>query len=131
MTSYRFIRNHFADSFRMLSDAAPNIGSREEKWISSNTLLEAAEITPPRPPKTPEPTGVPTFVFSTPGGRSPQSMKTSSSPGSPLTPMQFMRRADRDAVGVRPSTPTKAGPIRQRHPLVNTPKSLGQPVWKP
>ena len=130
----RFIQNHFADSFRLLPENTvhPGIGSREEKWISSSTLLEAPEpsLTPPRAPKTPEPNGVPSFVFQTPGAKSPHSLKSSPSPGSPLTPLQFMRRADHEAA--RPGTPSKAPVVRQRlhYTLGGAPRPQA-PVWKP
>ncbi|VDB90176.1 unnamed protein product [Peniophora sp. CBMAI 1063] len=128
----KFIQNHFADSFRLLPEQTAHIGSREEKWISSTTLLEAQEpnLTPPRAPKTPEPNGVPSFVFQTPGAKSPHSLKSSPSPGSPLTPLQFMRRADHE--GARPGTPSKAPVVRQRlHSTLGTPRPAQAPVWKP
>src|SRR6266702_6912400 len=109
--------------FRLLPEPMPHLGSREEKWISSSTLLEAPElITPPRPPRTPEPgsggISLPSFALSTPSGRSPQSIQTHSSPGSPLTALQFLRRVDGEGGLVRPSTPTTKGSLlHSRSPL--------------
>ncbi|KZV65803.1 hypothetical protein PENSPDRAFT_113134 [Peniophora sp. CONT] len=127
----RFIQNHFADSFRLMPEHMPHVGSRDEKWISSTTLLEAQEpnLTPPRAPKTPEPNGVPSFVFQTPNARSPHSLKSSPSPGSPLTPLQFMRRADHE--GARPGTPSKAPVVRQRLRSTLGATRPEAPVWKP
>ncbi|KAI0320620.1 hypothetical protein OF83DRAFT_529791 [Amylostereum chailletii] len=126
----KFIKTHFADSFRLLPETVVNVGTREERWISSATLLEAPEIitTPPRPPITPEPSGVPSFSLSTPGGRSPHSIKSTSSPGSPLTPLQFLRRADVD-LGTRPSTPSRSPALRPRTSVPPTPSRA--PAWKP
>ncbi|KXN87916.1 hypothetical protein AN958_07926 [Leucoagaricus sp. SymC.cos] len=120
----KFIKGHFADSFRLLSESPPRVGGLEEKWISSASLLEAAEITstntttakspPPAPPRTPEPKlpFVPSFSLLTPGGQSPRSIGSSTSTkGSPLTPLQFMRKAEPDSTTLptllRPVTPTK------------------------
>jgi len=133
----KFIKTHFADMFRLLPDTVPHFGSKEEKWISSVTLLEAPEIlkTPPHPPRTPEPKGspsaIPSFALSTPSGRSPQSFKSSPSPGSPLAPLQFMRRADVDAPGLlmRPATPSKSPMFRPRTIVHGTP--VRTPAWKP
>jgi len=130
--------------FRLLPEAMPYIGSREEKWISSSTLLEAPELitTPPRDPKTPEPGSgssgmlLPSFALSSPSGKSPQSMKTHSSPGSPLTAIQFLRRVDGEDSFLRPATPLKSSPLRNESRaslLPATMKSPGNrvPVWKP
>ncbi|KAH9048968.1 hypothetical protein EDB84DRAFT_27487 [Lactarius hengduanensis] len=136
----KFIQTHFADMFRLLPEPMPFLGSREEKWISSSTLLEAPElITPPRPPRTPEPgsggISLPSFALSTPNGRSPQSIKTHSSPGSPLTALQFLRRVDGEGGLVRPSTPTKGSLLNDhgRSPLPFAPMRSPNriPVWKP
>jgi len=130
----KFIQMHFADSFRILPDSKPQgLGSREETWISSSALLERPEsmLTPPQPPKTPEPKAIPPFSLSTPtSGRSPQSLKSTSSPGSPLTPLQFLRRADLDSVGARPLTPSK-GPMLRSRLALNGPPRPQAPVWKP
>ena len=126
----RFIRNHFADSFRLMTEGSPGSASgREEKWISSSTLLETPEETrtPLDPPRTPEPKELPSFAFTTPSGRSPLSVKSSpSTAGSPLTPLQFMRRAEHEPIFLRPETPSK--PATHRTPL-HTP-SRGA-VWRP
>src|SRR4051812_28509788 len=87
--------------------------AHEEKWISSASLLEASEHThsPSSPPRTPEPKlRIPSFSLNTPGGRSPPTLYSTSSNGSPtnaLTPLQFMRRAEVDPL-VLPVTPSKA-----------------------
>ncbi len=126
--SSRFIKNHFADSFRILPESPPRAGGQEVKWISSATLLERPEDgTPPRAPRTPEPTVpfVPTFLLMTPGGQSPRSFKSSpSTKGSPLTPIQFIRRAEPDISLLRPATPSK--PHRSK-----LPSSPNTPVWRP
>ena len=135
----RFIQTHFADMFRLLPEPMPYLGSREEKWISSSTLLEAPElITPPRAPQTPEPgsgrVSLPSFALSTPSGRSPQSIKTHSSPGSPLTALQFLRRVDGEDSFLRPSTPSKGPTLRSqsRASLPFAPRSPSRlPAWKP
>ncbi|KAG5646454.1 hypothetical protein DXG03_003504 [Asterophora parasitica] len=135
----KFIKDHFADSFRLLPESPPRPGASEEKWISSATLLEPPMETdsPPAPPRTPEPTMpfVPTFALSTPSGQSPRSMKSASnSPsakGSPLTPLQFMRRADVDAF-LRPVTPSKpASTLRPRVTTTQTHTSNRNSIWRP
>ncbi|KAJ3812916.1 hypothetical protein F5876DRAFT_74375 [Lentinula aff. lateritia] len=130
----KFIRDHFADSFRLLAapDSPGMHASGEERWISSATLLEEREQnTPPGPPRTPEPRGplLPSFSLSTPSGHSPQSMmSTPSTRGSPLTPLQFMRRAEPEApFFARPETPTKS-PSRPRT-IPTTPAR--QSIWRP
>ena len=140
----RFIQTHFADMFRLLPEPMPYIGSREEKWISSSTLLEAPELisTPVRDPKTPEPSSggtlLPSFALSTPSGKSPQSIKTHSSPGSPLTALQFLRRVDGEESFLRPATPLKGSTLRNNgrasraslpHAPIRSPNRA--PVWKP
>ncbi|TCD70502.1 hypothetical protein EIP91_003263 [Steccherinum ochraceum] len=46
----KFIKDHFADAFRLLPESPPRLGSREEKWINSSTLSQAsAQI--PEPPQ--------------------------------------------------------------------------------
>ncbi|CAA7260213.1 unnamed protein product [Cyclocybe aegerita] len=128
----KFIKSHFAESFRIAPESPPRLG--EEKWISSATLLGVQESgsSPPAPPRTPEPTVpfVPTFSFMSPGGLSPQSLKSGSSPSakgsSPLTPLQFIRRAEPDLSLLRPPTPSKT-PARSH--LSNTPTRA--PAWRP
>ncbi|GJE84717.1 hypothetical protein PsYK624_007930 [Phanerochaete sordida] len=126
----KFIKEHFADAFRLVPDSPRRpVPSAEEKWISSATLQQQSiqEIlnTPPSHPRTPEPSSsyIPSFALSTPG-TSPKSTK-SSSPGSPLQPIQFIRRADRDSPLLRADTPTR--PPRPTS-VANTPKP---PVWRP
>jgi hypothetical protein len=139
--SDRFIETHFADMFRLLPEPMPYLGSREEKWISSSTLLEAPELitTPARDPKTPEPNSggalLPSFALSSSSGKSPQSIKTHSSPGSPLTALQFLRRVDGEESFLRPATPLKSSPLRNQTrpslPLATLKSPNGVPVWKP
>ncbi|KAH9939908.1 hypothetical protein B0H21DRAFT_755749 [Amylocystis lapponica] len=133
----KFIKEHFADAFRLLPESPPHfgspsrLGSREEQWISSATLSQAAEmIASPTPPRTPEPNlpFIPSFALSTPSGKSPQSLKSTPSPGSPLTAMQFFRRVDRESPSVRPETPS-----RSSHPGISPVlnSSARQPAWRP
>ncbi|KAF8901676.1 hypothetical protein CPB84DRAFT_1777177 [Gymnopilus junonius] len=131
----KFIKDHFADSFRIAPESPPRLGSQAEKWISSATLLEAQE--PSTPPRTPEPQGpfVPSFSLLTPSGQSPQSLKSSpSTKGSPLAALQYIRRADPElstghSTGMlRPATPSKP-PLRGRNLTANTPARTS--VWRP
>ncbi|KAG5729725.1 hypothetical protein E4T56_gene1064 [Termitomyces sp. T112] len=134
----KFIRDHFADSFRLLSESPPRFGSSEEKWISSSTLLEAPVevVTPPVLPRTPEPTVpfVPSFSISTPDGKSPRSLHSASnSPstkGSPLTPLQFIRRADVDNI-LRPGTPSKPSTTFSPGAITQTHTSTRNLIWRP
>ncbi|KAG2043113.1 hypothetical protein BDR03DRAFT_942887 [Suillus americanus] len=129
----KFIKDHFADIFRIIPPesppkfGSPRFGSRDEKWISSATLLEAPEIVTTPPPLTPEPRGpfLPSFTISTPGAHSPHSVKSTPSSGSPLAPLQFLRRANADAM--RPVTPSK--PHRPRTSIPNTPARHN--LWRP
>ncbi|KAJ7095138.1 hypothetical protein B0H15DRAFT_880934 [Mycena belliarum] len=131
----KFIKDHFADSFRLFEDSPPRPGAGEVKWISSTTLLEAAvesDDIPPQPPRTPEPHGssVPSFSLITPSGNSPQSLKSSpSNKGSPLTPLQFIRRADPDAVPLHPVTPSKQPSHHRTRKTSSTPAR--NTVWRP
>jgi len=108
LTDHRFIKDHFADTFRLLPDSPQRAGAQEEKWISSATLLESPQATeaPPLPPCTPEPKGpsIPSFSLLTPNGHSPRSLGSTPSTGSPLRSLQFIRRADPET---RPTTPSK------------------------
>jgi hypothetical protein len=127
----RFINDHFAESFRLAPESPPRPGAPEEKWISSATLLEAPELA--TPPRTPEPRlpFVPSFALSTPSGHSPHSIKSNSPSvkGSPLTPLQFIRRADVDAM-LRPVTPSKPPSVRTRNTAPNTPMTRNS-IWRP
>ncbi len=141
--SGRFIQTHFADMFRLLPEPMPYLASREEKWISSSTLLEAPELisTPTRDNQSPEPSGggmlFPSFALSTstPGGKSPQSFKTHSSPGSPLTALQFLRRVDGEENFLRSTTPFKSSTPHRSGRTSLPPGSIRSPnrtqVWKP
>ncbi|EMD41096.1 hypothetical protein CERSUDRAFT_111672 [Gelatoporia subvermispora B] len=129
----KFIKEHFADAFRILPDnspSSPRLRSREEKWISSTSLTHAAENLSNGLPRTPEPgsPSVPTFSLLTPSGTSPKSVKTASSPSSPLTPLQFLRRADRESPVYRPDTPSRSS-RSGRTSALNTPAR--PPVWRP
>jgi hypothetical protein len=132
----KFIKDHFADLFHLIPESPPRLGTQEEKWINSTTLLEAPEITetPPPPPRTPEPKFpfLPSFSLSTPSGQSPRSIK-SASPGSPLVPLQFIRRADLDPSLARPSTPSKSSSNSTLRPRMPVPahSSSRNFVWRP
>ena len=139
----RFIQTHFADMFRLLPEPMPYLGSREEKWISSSTLLEAPELTntPARDNESPELSSggmlFPSFALPTPSGKSPQSIKTHSSPGSPLTALQFLRRVDGEDSFLRSATPfkTRSSTPRSSGRMSLPPGSVRSPnrapVWKP
>ena len=142
--SGRFIQTHFANMFRLLPEPMPYPGSREEKWISSSTLLEAPELisTPVRENETPEPCSggmsFPSFALSNSSGISPTSIKTHSSPGSPLTALQFLRRVDGEDSFLRPVTPFKSSTPRSSGRTSLPPGSVRSvrspnmaPVWKP
>ncbi|KAG8218441.1 hypothetical protein J3R82DRAFT_4067 [Butyriboletus roseoflavus] len=133
----KFIKDHFADQFRIMPPespphlGSPRFGSREEKWISSATLFEAQQFTTsPPPPRTPEPLGpmIPSFILSTPDARSPHTVKSSPSSGSPLAPLQFMRRANPDGPQIRPITPSKPPTHRPRTSIPSTP---ARHTWRP
>jgi hypothetical protein len=127
----RFIQDHFADAFRLLSDSPQPMANREEKWISSSTLLEAAEgdETLPLPPRTPEPkTIVPSFSLLTPSGQSPQSLNSTPSTGSPLRSLQFIRRADPESLN-HPATPSKVSQHNSQKISPRTPARNS--VWRP
>ncbi|KAF7355063.1 Growth arrest-specific 2-like [Mycena sanguinolenta] len=140
----KFIRDHFADSFRLFENSPPRPGAGEAKWISSATLLanaETEETTPPRSPRTPEPHGsaIPSFSLLTPTGGSPHSIKSSpSNKGSPLsqslTPLQFMRRAD-PAVPLQPTPSKTASHVSHSHHRTRTTSAIHTPsrnsVWRP
>ncbi|KAI6034072.1 hypothetical protein BKA83DRAFT_4184535 [Pisolithus microcarpus] len=132
----KFIKDHFADVFRIMPPESPSrfgsprFGSREERWISSATLLEAPEIIT-SPPRTPEPrvNPIPSFILSTPSGNSPHSVKSTPSSGSPLAPLQFLRRAAPDSTSIRPVTPSKPPGHHPRSSIPNTPAR--RTVWRP
>jgi hypothetical protein len=133
LTVDRFIKDHFADALRFLPDSPPRSRPREDKWISSATLLEAPENseTPPLSPATPEPTMpfIPTLSLLTPSGHSPRSLKSTPSTGSPLMPMQFMRRADAENSYLHPSTPSKSPGHRLQKSAPATPSRHA--IWRP
>ncbi|EIN10805.1 hypothetical protein PUNSTDRAFT_132875 [Punctularia strigosozonata HHB-11173 SS5] len=70
----KFIKDHFADLFRVLPVESPP-RAREERWINAATLQQqpTRDGTPPAPPRTPEPkhrvSNLPTFALSTPSGQ--------------------------------------------------------------
>ncbi|KAF7301507.1 Growth arrest-specific 2-like [Mycena indigotica] len=129
----RFIQGHFADSFRLFEESPPRPGGAEPKWISSATLIEAAEHeTPPQSPRTPEPQILPTFSLMTPSGHSPHSLKSSPSTkgGSPLTPLQFMRRAEPETLPLPTPSPSKSH-ARSRT-ISTTPAAANRTsIWRP
>ncbi|KAG8687608.1 hypothetical protein FRC09_013393 [Ceratobasidium sp. 395] len=117
----KFIKDHFAHLFRLLpiTSTPPHISQHEgPRWISSATLQEDTENTPTKPsrqnspkPVTPEPRRAPSraspspgISFHTPTGISPHA-GTGSAHSSPLTPIQFMRRADDSGPRARPTSP--------------------------
>jgi hypothetical protein len=132
---YRFIKEHFADQFRLLPEALPrhqSIVDGQDKWINSTALKEAS-ASPPRSVKTPEPAPhLPLFALSTPSNkaiRSAQSTPHSRSPGSPLTALQFMRRAEMVAsANGRPTTPTK-NPVSKVK--TGAPRTPALSTWRP
>ncbi|KAF8491416.1 hypothetical protein JB92DRAFT_3006159 [Gautieria morchelliformis] len=128
----KFLKGHFAD---LLAELPPSPPRSDERWINAATVHEAmgSPTITARSPTTPEPKGpalLPSLHISTPNGTSPQSIKSSSSPGggSPsLTPFQFMRRAD---AGLRPVTPspTKSTRAKPTTPSVTPARSN---IWRP
>ena len=135
---YRFIKDHFAESFQIaVPESPPRHKGQEQKWISSATLLEAPETEnsppqPPPPPRTPERNFpfMPSFSLMTPSGQSPRSLKSSPSVhGSPLTPLQYIRRAEPDSSTLlRPVTPSKTH-LHNRAINLHTPSRPS--VWRP
>ncbi|THH10070.1 hypothetical protein EW145_g1570 [Phellinidium pouzarii] len=95
----KFIKDHFADLFRLIPESPPRPGSRE-RWINASTLRNSGEAVSvsARSPGSPDSLGpsLPSFALSTPDGSQTQTMQPNS-PGSPLKPLQFMRRADADS----------------------------------
>ncbi|KAL5527398.1 hypothetical protein ACEPAG_6189 [Sanghuangporus baumii] len=94
----KFIKGHFADLFRLLPETPPRPGSasKEQRWINATSLRNAerdASLT--KSPGSPDSSGrnVPSFAISTPDG----TQRTGSPGSSPLTPFQFIRRADANA----------------------------------
>ncbi|CAE6424995.1 unnamed protein product [Rhizoctonia solani] len=125
----KFIKDHFADLFRLLPVASPP-QNEGPKWISAATLLEDTEQTPTRRPRstlgkpgTPEPRRTPSRAsvspginaptFYTPPGISPHA-GTGSSHSSPLAPIQFMRRVEDQGPRARPTSPLSRTTIRGR-----------------
>ncbi|KAJ7228915.1 hypothetical protein GGX14DRAFT_615808, partial [Mycena pura] len=129
----KFIKGHFADSFRLLSESPHQVGGLEPKWISSATLVEAVEPeTPPHSPRTPEPDGsaLPSISLQTPNGNSPRSLKSSpSTKGSPLTALQFMRRAEPEATSLQSVSPSKSTSHIRTRTASSTPARNS--VWRP
>ncbi|KAJ7638555.1 hypothetical protein FB45DRAFT_1054825 [Roridomyces roridus] len=127
------IKDHFADSFRLFADSPPRPGAGEPTWISSATLLEAAESeSPPQPPRTPEPRdpSMPTFSILTPSGKSPQSLQSSpSNKGSPLTPLQFIRKAEPDVGHLHSVSPSKPTAHVRTRTTSTTPARNS--IWRP
>ncbi|CAG8688476.1 4527_t:CDS:2, partial [Acaulospora colombiana] len=106
----KFLRDHFAHLVEQIPEA-PSMGTKDIKWISSSTLggnKDGEQSSNPfeiGPPRTPEPKGpLPAVLLHTPSGTSPRSVHSSGSPGSPLAPLQFIRKAEESPI--RSSTPT-------------------------
>lgn len=132
--TYRFIQEHFSDSFRLSETTPPRPGAQSPNWINAASVLENNEISEvpelPEPPQTPDhkPAFLPSFSISTPGGDSPRSLKSSTSSGSPLVGLQYTRRIDRQTPSVMSPvvSPTKSRP---RNSLSGTPARTH--VWRP
>ena len=142
----RFIKDHFADLFRLIPESPPRTGTgtKEEKWISASTLHntnvnEHLEKSPDSVVK-----HLPSFALSTPDGSFSQALPSTPSIGAPLTPLQFMRRAERDptelslsslalstATGISTgfSTPSKSQHTRSKVSVPGTPSKPA--VWRP
>ncbi|KLO15894.1 hypothetical protein SCHPADRAFT_901991 [Schizopora paradoxa] len=132
----KFIKDHFADLFRLMPESPPRPGTRDEKWISSSSLRRTSEehTTPEkRSTRSPEPPvpPLPAFAISTPDGSSNQAMLSTSSVGSPLTPLQFMRRADAEPSEFSLSATPSRGSLstRSKVSIPNTPSKSA--VWRP
>ncbi|KAH7105684.1 hypothetical protein BKA62DRAFT_826937 [Auriculariales sp. MPI-PUGE-AT-0066] len=116
----RFIKNHFASLYRML----PEVEDPLRRSIVARALgcngdscrrRDLAAAQDPEPKSPPTSTGVPSFSLSTPSGASALSLPSSG--GSPLTPLQFMRRADEGT----PPTPGGSMTRSPRKALVSGP----------
>ncbi|KAI5125054.1 hypothetical protein M0805_007477 [Coniferiporia weirii] len=136
----RFIKDHFADLFRLIPESPPRPGSRE-RWINASTLRNSGEdgSISTRSPGSPDSLGpsLPSFALSTPDGTQVQAMQSQSPKSSPLTPLQFMRRADADlselslssvALSTGPNGPSKSSSIRPRGATSSAPTKT---VWRP
>ncbi|CCA73128.1 related to putative cytoplasmic structural protein [Serendipita indica DSM 11827] len=138
----KFLKDHFAHLLDQIPDA-PSLGSKEQKWISSATLnttteeplLELPILQGPRPPKTPEPrrpSGA-VVVLHTPNGTSPRSLHSSGSPGSPLAPLQFIRKAEesphRSGTTPPPHRLSKSTTSRTPARIVST-TPVKPPTWR-
>ncbi|KAL5508243.1 hypothetical protein ACEPAH_5862 [Sanghuangporus vaninii] len=94
----KFIKDHFADLFRLLPETPPRPGSasKEQRWISAAGLRNVegdASLTKSSGSPDSSSRNVPSFAISTPDG----TQRTGSPGSSPLTPFQFIRRADANA----------------------------------
>ncbi|EJU06464.1 hypothetical protein DACRYDRAFT_113167 [Dacryopinax primogenitus] len=133
----KFIRGHFAELFRILPPG-PLTPPIKEPWISSATLLKAAgsplqaagsplasPVDPSSPfsdPKTPSPAHAGDLSNS-----SLFSLASSSSPGSPLASIQFLRKADE--FGRLSQSPTLRNSTTSKHKSQG--KASGRGVWRP
>lgn len=133
----RFIKDHFADLFRVLPESPPRNKAKEEKWISSATVFKESttrsNVLSPRP-MTPDRTeAIPSLVLRTPEGRNGHTLSTSSPASPPLTPLQFLRKAGSEAPMMLLSTPTKASSSKSKVPQASN--SLQTPArmaaWRP
>ncbi|PVG03610.1 hypothetical protein CPB86DRAFT_748944 [Serendipita vermifera] len=134
----KFLRDHFAHLVEQIPEA-PSLGTKEMKWISSSTLggnKDGEQSSNPfvvngGPPRTPEPKGpLPAVLLHTPSGTSPRSVHSSGSPGSPLAPLQFIRKAEESPI--RSSTPTHrlAKSTNARTPSRIVSSSSKHPQWR-
>ena len=133
----RFIKDHFSDLFRVLPETPPRPGSNsKERWISAASLRNGGTEDGNSSGSPDSITrNVPSFAISTPDG----SQKSGSPRSSPLTPIQFIRRADTSASEISLSSIalsydlsnsgiTSASSIHPRRRL----SSISQKVsWKP
>ena len=136
----RFIKNHFADLFRIIPESPERLGIKEQRWLSASTLRRDSETSFTRiPPGTPEslPPSLPSFALSTPEGTRASTVHTPSPNASPLTPLQFIRRAGLDQTELsltlstnmnksKPNTPPP--PLRTRRSTTN---SHSKVIWRP
>ena len=141
----KFLRDHFAHLVDQLPEM-PVLGSKEQEWISAATVNKGADDSDSlgplsslalRPPVTPEPKHLsPSVYLHTPNGTSPRAVHSAGSPGSPLAPLQFIRKAEDSPK--RPSTPpphrlSKSTTTRASARVVSatlTPAKQNNPHWR-
>jgi hypothetical protein len=134
----KFLRDHFAHLLEEIPEV-PSMGTKDVKWISSLTLngnkdgensSEPLNLSATRPPMTPEPKfPLPAVLLHTPSGTSPRSVHSSGSPGSPLAPLQFIRKAEESPI--RSSTPSRLSKSTSaRTPSRVVSSSAKHPLWR-